>query len=75
MNENSRTENIIKLSFFLRIDDTYPFEAGGWHFVTDLLKRLGLSMEELEEIVEKDEKQRYQLTDDKAIIRARESSE
>jgi len=42
----------------------------GWAEVGRLLRNVGISMEELEEIVANDEKQRYSFNDDKTLIRA-----
>ena len=61
-----------KLSFLLRHDNSYPFDAHGWREVSDLVKNHGYTMEELTEIVVTNNKQRYELSEDKSRIRARQ---
>lgn len=69
-------ENLItkgkRLSFLLRHDKDYDFDKNGWREVSDLIKNHGYTMEELEEIVETNDKKRYEFSDDKKKIRARQ---
>lgn len=61
-----------KLAFLLRHDRNYPFDAHGWREVSDLMKNHGYTMEELEAIVATNNKQRYEFSEDKSRIRARQ---
>lgn len=67
-------KNLIKkgkeLAFLLRHDMSYHFSKGGWRDVSDLTKNHGFSKTLLEEIVETDEKGRYQFDQTKNRIRA-----
>lgn len=69
-------ENLItkgkKLSFLLRHDKEYDFDRNGWRDTSDLIKNHGYTMKELEEIVETNDKKRYEFSDDKKKIRARQ---
>jgi len=60
------------LAFLLRHDTEYQFDEHGWREVSDLIKNQGYTMKELEEIVETNNKQRYEFSDDKKKIRARQ---
>jgi len=70
MQDSKRIEKSRKLAFLLRHDQTYPFEEGGWRDVNDVLETLQITLEELQEIVDKDSNRRFLLTEDKSIIRA-----
>ena len=61
-----------RLAFLLRHDRDYPFDEHGWRSVDDLMINHGYSMEELCEIVETNNKQRYEFSADKTKIRARQ---
>lgn len=61
-----------KLSFLLRHDDSYLFDAHGWREVSDLVENHGYTMEELEAIVATNNKQRFEFSEDKCRIRARQ---
>lgn len=61
-----------KLAFLLRHDRSYPFDAHGWREVSDLMKNHGYTMEELEEIVATNNKHRFEFSEDKSRIRARQ---
>jgi len=73
MDERKRKKTSKFLSLLLR---HHPEEAGltldehGWAEVDLLLKNVGLRLEELEEIVAADEKQRYSFSEDRTLIRA-----
>lgn len=61
-----------RLAFLLRHDRNYPFDAHGWREVSDLMKNHGYTMEELEEIVATNNKQRYEFSENNCRIRARQ---
>lgn len=69
-------ENLVtkgkRLSYLLRHDKEYSFDKHGWRDVSDLIKNHHYSMQELEEIVETNDKKRYEFSDDKKKIRARQ---
>lgn len=56
----------------LRHDKDYSFDKHGWREVFDLIKNHHYTMQELEEIVETNDKKRYEFSDDKKKIRARQ---
>lgn len=60
------------LAFLLRHDKEYQFDKNGWREVKDLIKNHGYTMKELEDIVETNDKKRYEFSDDKRKIRARQ---
>ena len=60
------------LAFLLRHDTEYQFDEHGWREVSDLIKNQGYTMKEIEEIVETNNKQRYEFSNDKKKIRARQ---
>lgn len=60
------------LAFLLRHDTEYQFDEHGWREVSDLIKNHGYTMKELEDIVETNNKQRYEFSNDKKKIRARQ---
>lgn len=61
-----------RLAFFLRHDKGYPFDEHGWREVSDMINNHGYTMEELEEIVETNNKRRFEFSEDKCWIRARQ---
>lgn len=61
-----------KLAFLLRHDRNYAFDKHGWRKVSDLVEYHGFTMDELYEIVETNNKQRFEFSDDKKMIRARQ---
>ena len=61
-----------RLSFLLRHDREYAFDEHGWREVKDLTENHGYTMEELEEIVATNNKQRYEFSEDRTRIRARQ---
>lgn len=73
MDAKEQTKTSKYLSLLLR---HRPEAAGltldehGWADVALLLKNVNISMEDLEEIVARDEKQRYSFSDDRTLIRA-----
>ena len=68
--------NIIRrgklLAFLLRHDKDYPFDEHGWREIGDLITNHGYTMDELKEIVETNNKQRYEFSEDMDRIRARQ---
>ncbi len=60
------------LAFLLRHDKKYKFDEHGWREVSDLTENHGYTMEELEEIVSTNDKQRYEFSGDRKKIRARQ---
>ena len=61
-----------RLSYLLRQDQSYSFDAHGYREVSDLIQNHGYTMEELLEIVATNNKKRYEFNDDKTRIRARQ---
>ena len=60
------------LSFLLRHDTEYKFDEHGYREVSDLIKNHGFTKNELIEIVETNDKQRYEFDNTKNKIRARQ---
>jgi RNA:NAD 2'-phosphotransferase (TPT1/KptA family) len=61
-----------RLAFLLCHDNSYPFDAHGWREVSELIANHGYTMEELTEIVKTNNKQRFEFSEDKSQIRARQ---
>lgn len=61
-----------ELAFLLRHDKEYKFDKHGWREVSDLIKNHHYTMDELNEIVETNDKKRYEFSEDKKKIRARQ---
>ena len=61
-----------QLSFLLRHDKNYKFDEHGYRTVQDLIDNYGYSIEELDTIVETNDKKRYEYNEDKSLIRARQ---
>lgn len=72
MKENDLIKKGKRLAFLLRHDTEYKFDEHGWREVSDLIKNHGYTMKEIEEIVETNNKKRYEFSDDKKKIRARQ---
>ena len=72
MKDNRRIKKSHRLARLLRHDDSCRFQDGGWLEVPDVLGALHVSPEELEEIVSKDQKGRYEISEDGSRIRARD---
>lgn len=60
------------LAYLLRHDKNYAFDEHGWREVRDLVECHGFSCEELEYIVANSSKQRFEFSEDKLLIRARQ---
>lgn len=61
-----------ELAYLLRHDTHYEFDEHGWRSVQDLIDNHGYTMEELHEIVETNNKKRYEFSPDLERIRARQ---
>jgi putative RNA 2'-phosphotransferase len=61
-----------QLSFLLRHDTEYSFDEHGYREVQDLVQNHGFTNDEIVELVETNDKQRYEFNDDKNKIRARQ---
>lgn len=74
--KNLRNSDLIsrgkRLSFLLRHDKNYQFDEHGWREISDLITHHGYTMDELKEIVEINNKQRYEFSEDMTRIRARQ---
>lgn len=70
---NKRLENKGKeLAYLLRHDKSYQFDEHGYRTVSDLIENHSYTMEEIEFIVENNNKKRFEFNDDKTLIRARQ---
>ena len=61
-----------QLSFLLRHDTEYRFDEHGYREVQDLVQNHGFTKDEIVELVETNDKQRYEFNDDNSKIRARQ---
>ncbi len=61
-----------KLAYLLRHDKTYDFSDHGYRKISDLIENHGYTKEELVKIVSEDNKGRYEFSEDKTKIRARQ---
>lgn len=68
----SKKDRSKELAFLLRHDKEYNFDEHGWRDVSDLIKNHGYTKAELEDIVETDDKGRYEWDLTKKRIRARQ---
>lgn len=71
MTEKEKRDKSKKLAYLLRHDTTGKFDSHGYRSVRDLSQH-GFSLSNLIEIIESDEKGRYEMTDDMKKIRARQ---
>ena len=72
MNKKDLVSRGKQLSFLLRHDKNYKFDEHGYRTVQDLIDNYGYSIEELDTIVETNDKKRYEYNEDKSLIRARQ---
>lgn len=72
MNKKELTERGKNLAFLLRHDKSYQFDHHGWRTVDDLIKNHGYTIDELDEIVSRDEKGRYEYNESHSCLRARQ---
>lgn len=74
--DGQKNKNLIsrgkRLAFLLRHDKNYQFDEHGWREISDLITSHGYTMDELKEIVETNNKQRYEFSEDMTRIRARQ---
>lgn len=70
--ENALAEKGKELSFLLRHDKDYQFDEHGYREVVDLIDNHDYSKELLEAIAITNDKQRYEFSEDKTKIRARQ---
>lgn len=61
-----------QLAYLLRHDTEYHFDEHGWREVGDLITNHGYIQEMLDDIVATNNKQRYEYSEDKTKIRARQ---
>lgn len=61
-----------KLAFLLRHDSSYKFDVHGWREVSDLIEYHGFTLDELCEIVDTNNKRRFEFSSDMSRIRARQ---
>ena len=66
------TERSRKLAYLLRHDTTYVYDELGWRTVENLIEQYHYSMPELQDIVDHDEKGRYEFDQTHTKIRARQ---
>lgn len=60
MNKKDLVSRGKQLSFLLRHDKNYKFDEHGYRTVQDLIDNYGYSIEELDDIVETNDKKRYE---------------
>lgn len=61
-----------RLAYLLRHDRKYQFDANGWREVSNLTEKHGFTFEELCVIVDANNKQRFEFSEDMQYIRARQ---
>lgn len=61
-----------RLAYLLRHDRKYQFDANGWREVSDLTEKHGFTFEELCVIVDANNKQRFEFSEDMQYIRTRQ---
>ena len=61
-----------KLAYLLRHDKEYNYDRKGWRTVADLVENHGYTFDELCHIVESNDKQRFEFSDNMSMIRARQ---
>lgn len=61
-----------RLAYLLRHDTSYSFDRNGWRTVADLVCNHGYSLDELKEIIETNNKKRFEFNEDLTMIRARQ---
>lgn len=59
-----------RLSYLLRHDKDYAFMPGGWRLISDLIENHSFTEEEIILYVSSDSKGRYELNEDKSMVRA-----
>jgi putative RNA 2'-phosphotransferase len=61
-----------RLAYLLRYDRKYQFDANGWREVSDLIEKHGFTFEDLCVIVDTNNKQCFEFSEDMQYIRARQ---
>lgn len=61
-----------RLAYLLRHDRKYQFDANGWREVSELTEKHGFTFEDLCVIVDANNKQRFEFSEDMQYIRARQ---
>ena len=61
-----------RLAYLLRHDASYNFDSHGWREVKDLVENHGFTLVELDSIVKNNNKQRFEFSEDRLFIRARQ---
>lgn len=61
-----------RLAYLLRHDRKYQFDANGWRKVSDLIGNHGFTFDELCDIAHTNNKQRFEFSEDKQYMRARQ---
>lgn len=61
-----------RLAYLLRHDRKYQFDANGWREVSDLTEKHGFTFEDLCVIVDANNKQRFEFSEDMQYMRARQ---
>ena len=69
MNLNNKSK---QLAYLLRHDREYEFDTNGWRKVSDLICNHGFTLDVLQDIVNTNNKQRYEFSSDMQYIRARQ---
>ena len=69
MNLNNMSK---RLAYLLRHDRRYEFDANGWRKVSDLIDNHGFTFDVLQDIVNTNNKQRFEFSSDMRYIRARQ---
>lgn len=68
----NNTQKSKELAYLLRHDTLYKFDAHGWREVRDLINNHGYTESMIKDIVENNNKQRYEFSNDGKYIRARQ---
>lgn len=69
MNLNNMSK---RLAYLLRHDRRYEFDTNGWRKVSDLIDNHGFTLDVLKDIVNTNNKQRFEFSSDMQYIRARQ---
>ena len=59
-----------QLAYLLRHDKNYDFETGGWRLLTNLCQLHSFSLEEIIDLVSRDDKGRFEFNSDMSKVRA-----
>lgn len=67
-----KQSNGVKLAYLLRHDKDYQFDEHGYRDINDLINNHGYTFEEIQFIVNTNNKKRFEFNEDKTKIRARQ---